>query len=149
MYGGGLRVYTTLDMARQGEAADAVTSTLDRPGDPAAAMVSIDDQGAVVAMIGGLDYDGSSPYSKVNLATGTEGGGGGRQAGSSFKPIVLAEALSQGISLNQTFNAPVEGAPGAPRRRGVGARRTTPTPGSARSTWSRPPRSRRTPPTPS
>ncbi len=106
VYGGGLRVYTTLDMANQEAAMDAVTSTLDQPGDPAAALVSVDEVGAVRAMIGGRDYDGDESYAKINLAVGTEGGGAGRQAGSSFKMFTLAEAMNQGIPLNKTYNAP-------------------------------------------
>ena len=66
-----------------------------RPDDPAAALVSIDDQGRGAG-------DGRRPRlrptSQVNLAVGTEGGGSGRQPGSSFKPFVLAEALKQGIA---------------------------------------------------
>jgi 1A family penicillin-binding protein len=106
VYGGGLRVYTTLDMTDQGAAADAVTSTLDQPTDPASALVSIDDQGAVRAMIGGLDYNGTGKYSKVNLAVGADGGGGGRQAGSAFKAFTLSEAMNQGIPLSRTYDAP-------------------------------------------
>ena len=100
VWGGGLRVYTTLDMANQEAASDAVNSTLDQAGDPSAALVSVDEQGAVRAMIGGKDYDGPESYAKFNLATG------GRQAGSSFKMFTLAEAMNQGIPLNKTFNAP-------------------------------------------
>jgi penicillin-binding protein 1A len=102
IYGGGLRVYTTLDMANQEEAVDAVNSTMNQPGDPSAALVSIDDTGAVRAMVGGQDYN----VSKVNLATGAAGGGGGRQAGSSFKMFTLAEAMNQDIPLSKTYNAP-------------------------------------------
>jgi len=106
IYGGGLRVYTTLDLDDQRAAAEAVTGTLDRPGDPAAALVSVDELGAVRAMIGGFDFDGSGPYSKVNLAVGTEGGGAGRQTGSAFKAFTLAEAVKQGISIHEQFDAP-------------------------------------------
>ena len=106
IYGGGLRVYTTLDLADQRAAAEAVTGTLDRAGDPAAAVVSVDEVGAVRAMIGGFDFDGTGPYSKVNLAVGTEGGGAGRQTGSAFKAFTLAEALKQGISIHEQFDAP-------------------------------------------
>jgi penicillin-binding protein 1A len=104
VYGGGLRVYTTLSMPDQEHAYEAVTSTLDREGDPAAALVSIDDQGAVRAMLGGLDFAGY----EVNLATGTSGGGGGRQPGSSFKPFVLAEALVQGVPMSKVYDAPAK-----------------------------------------
>jgi len=37
---------------------------------------------------------------------GLEGGGTGRQPGSSWKPIVLAAAFEQGISPNKTYSAP-------------------------------------------
>jgi penicillin-binding protein 1A len=106
VYGGGLRVYTTLDMEDQGAAAEAITSTLNQPNDPAAALVSIDDEGAVRAMIGGLDFNGDGKYSKVNLAVGAEGGGAGRQAGSAFKAFTLAEAMNQGIPLSRVYDSP-------------------------------------------
>ena len=104
VFGGGLRVYTTIQMDRQRAANEAVNSTLDEPDDPAGASVAIDDSGAVRAMFGGNDYAAS----EVNLAIGTLGGGGGRQPGSSFKPFALAEALAQGIPLNKTYNAPAK-----------------------------------------
>jgi penicillin-binding protein 1A len=44
----------------------------------------------------------------VNLALGQIGAGSGRQAGSSFKPFVLATALEQGFVPNQTIDAPRE-----------------------------------------
>src|SRR3546814_20003596 len=37
---------------------------------------------------------------------GAASGGSGRQPGSSFKPVILAEAIRQGISLNSKFEAP-------------------------------------------
>ncbi len=55
-------------------------------------------------MVGGLDYD----KSRVNLAVGTDGGGSGRQPGSSFKPIILAEALKQGVPLDKVYDAPAK-----------------------------------------
>jgi penicillin-binding protein 1A len=99
---GGMRVYTTLDPTAQRLAYDAVYGLLDRPTDPAGGLVSLDNDGRVVAMVGGKDWDAS----QVNLAVGTDGGGGGRQAGSTFKPFVLAEAASEGVSMESTFNGP-------------------------------------------
>jgi membrane peptidoglycan carboxypeptidase len=102
IFGGGLRVYTTLDLSMQEAAYDAIRSTLDRPDDPAASLVAIDNQGRVRAMAGGTDYEND----RVNLAVGTDGGGSGRGPGSAFKPIVLAEALKQGIPLDSVYDAP-------------------------------------------
>jgi penicillin-binding protein 1A len=104
LYGGGLRIYVTLDPKMQRDAWEAVTSTLDEPGDPAAALVAVDDRGYVRAMVGGTDYEAQ----RVNYAMGSEGGGSGRGAGSSFKPFVLATAVREGISLNSKFNAPAK-----------------------------------------
>ena len=104
LYGGGLRIYTTLDHDMQAAAWRAVTTTLDRPDDPAAALVALDEFGQVKAMIGGRDFESQ----QVNLALGQRGGGSGRQAGSAFKPFVLAEAIRQDISLNSKFEAPAK-----------------------------------------
>src|SRR5690606_21118745 len=80
LYGGGLRIYTTIDRDLQAAAWEAVTTTLDHPDDPAGALVAVDDGGYVRAMMGGRDWEND----KVNLALGREGGGSGRQAGSAF-----------------------------------------------------------------
>ncbi len=100
--GGGLRVNTTLDLDLQAAAFKAVYGTLDRPEDPAGALVSLDTDGRVRAMVGGRDWD----VSKVNYAMGIAGGGTGRQPGSTFKPIVLAELVRQGYSVESTFDSP-------------------------------------------
>jgi penicillin-binding protein 1A len=98
---GGLRVYTTLDPKLQDEAFHSVYDTLSADGDPSGALVSLDPDGHVVAMVGGKDWS----KSQVNLATGIDGGGRGRQAGSSFKPFVLAQAIEQGIAPDKTYYA--------------------------------------------
>ncbi len=98
--GGGLRVYTSLDMDLQQAAYESVyRDVLDQEDDPAGALVSVDDVGRVVALVGGKDFDAS----EVNLALGALAGGSGRPPGSSFKPIVLAEALGQDISARSKF----------------------------------------------
>ena len=102
IYGGGLRIYTTLNLDYQRAAANAIRSTLDRPDDPQAALVALDNAGGIAAMQGGLDFANE----QVNLAAGTFGGGSGRQPGSSFKAITLATALQEGVPLSRTYASP-------------------------------------------
>ncbi len=102
---GGLRVTTTLDLTMQKAAYDTVYGSgrlALKPNEPAGAVVTIDDQGRVVAMVGGRGYD----TSQVNLATGRGGGGSGRQPGSTFKPFLLAETVKLGYSVESAFPAP-------------------------------------------
>ena len=101
LYRGGLSIETTLDLNLQHAAEQAIAGVLDLPGDPEAALVSIDVRsGGVLAMVGGRDFH----RSQVNLATGQ--GGSGRQAGSAFKPFVLATALEEGISPYDVYSGP-------------------------------------------
>jgi membrane peptidoglycan carboxypeptidase len=97
VFGGGLKVTSTIDLELQETAHKAIESVLKKPGGPAAALVAIDPRtGAVRAMVGGSNFR----ESQFNLATQAE-----RQPGSSFKPIVLATALRQGISPVTTFDS--------------------------------------------
>jgi penicillin-binding protein 1A len=107
--GGGLRVTTTLDPGMQAKAYNAIygnnTDALNpTAGEPSGALVSIDDNGEVKALVGGQDYARST----VNLALGTAGGGSGRQAGSTFKAFMLAYLLKQDYSPSSVFPAPPE-----------------------------------------
>ncbi|MFP5377326.1 MAG: transglycosylase domain-containing protein [Acidimicrobiia bacterium] len=108
LYSGGLRVRTTLDLDAQAQAHDAVYGFLDRPDDPAAALVAIDRNGHVRAMVGGRDWNAADPFAKVNLAVGRDGGGTGRQPGSTFKPFVLAAAVRDGYSPQSALPGPAE-----------------------------------------
>ena len=102
VYGGGLKVYTTIDLNMQRAAYDAVTSTLNRQGDPSGSIVAVDDKGQVKAMMGGTDFKNN----ELNLATGRDGGGLGRQPGSTFKTFALTEAVKEGYSIRSVMPAP-------------------------------------------
>jgi len=96
---GGLKVRTTLDPQMQSEALAAIRSVLRIKSDPAAAVVAIDPRtGAVRAM---QTYIPNGRQLKFNLATQST-----RQAGSAFKPFVLATAVDQGISVFSGLNGP-------------------------------------------
>jgi penicillin-binding protein 1A len=94
---GGLTVETTLNPRLQRLARQTIASVLHTPGDPAAALVSIDPRnGAVKAL---ATYQPGRSRSIFNLATQ-----GRRQVGSAFKPFVLATALDRGVvSLYSSF----------------------------------------------
>ena len=102
VFGGGLRVTTSLDLDLQLAAEEAIATHLDDPAnDPGAALVSIDVQtGQILAMAGGRDW----AQSKVNLATFR--GGTGRQAGSAFKGFTLAAAIRDGYDLDAYWSGP-------------------------------------------
>jgi penicillin-binding protein 1A len=90
VFGGGLKVRTTIDLDLQLKARAAIEKVLRNPEGPAAALVAIDPRsGAVKAMFGGRNFR----HSQFNLAAQAK-----RQPGSSFKPIVLATAMNEGIS---------------------------------------------------
>jgi 1A family penicillin-binding protein len=101
VYGGGLKVTTTLNQTWQADAQAAIDNNLPSKGDPQAALVAIDPRnGAVRALVGGRNFS----RSQVNLATGY--GSPGRSAGSAFKVFTLAAAMEQKISLNSVWSGP-------------------------------------------
>ncbi len=104
---GGLRIRTTLDPRLQAAAqaaADAEIPRDDPSGVAAAVNIVEPGTGAVRAMAVNRFYAEDGPGStKVNLATG---GSSGMQAGSAFKPFVLAEALNQDIPLSTMIDSP-------------------------------------------
>src|SRR6185436_10615970 len=90
VFGGGLRVRTSINLRVQQDARDAIAKWLNWTGAPSAALVALDPRnGRVLAMVGGNNFR----KSQFNLAVQGE-----RQPGSSFKPFVLATALQQGIA---------------------------------------------------
>jgi len=94
-FGGGLRVYTTLDPRLQRDANAAATTILDRPDDPAVSLVAIDPHsGEVKALVGGRDFS----RQQFDIAVQ-----GHRQPGSAFKPFALLAAIRQGMSPRTVF----------------------------------------------
>ncbi|HEX3224982.1 MAG TPA: PBP1A family penicillin-binding protein [Gaiellaceae bacterium] len=97
VYGGGFRVYTTIDLRLQMLARKAIDKWLPSPDGPQAALVALNPStGDVLAMYGGRSFHAS----QFNLAVQGE-----RQPGSSFKPFVLATALKEGISPLSVFDS--------------------------------------------
>jgi len=99
-----LVVVTTLDPTLQRLAENKVAVAIDIDGTAAgvqqAALVSMAPDGAVKAMVGGVDY-GQSQFNRATQAL--------RQPGSAFKPILYLAALQAGYKPDDRFNdAPVK-----------------------------------------
>jgi penicillin-binding protein 1A len=96
VFGGGLKVETTLDPDLQRRAQTAIDANLPRGG-PSASLVAIDNKtGGVAAMVGGDNFT-KQPF---NVATN-----GHRQPGSALKPFTLITALARGVSPDDTFSS--------------------------------------------
>ncbi len=108
LFEGGLEIHTTIDLELQARAEAAVEAILPDNGiNPDAAAVTLgatgDEDGHVLAMVGGRDFFGAESDAKFNLASGK-----GRQAGSAMKPVALAVALLSGFSVTTSYDAPDE-----------------------------------------
>ncbi|MUL41239.1 penicillin-binding protein [Streptomonospora sp. PA3] len=93
---GGYTVETSLDPKLMKQAGKAFSQTLpDMPEETVQGLTSLDPRtGEIKAFYGGTDFT-SDPNNSLNLDA---------QAGSAFKPYVLAAGLEQGIGLKSTFN---------------------------------------------
>jgi penicillin-binding protein 1A len=88
---GGLRIYTTIQPSLQRAAMRALSSVLYARHDPAGAIVSIDPATGAIRALAAVSP--GTPGNQFNLVTTAE-----RQAGSTFKPIVLAAAVEEGMN---------------------------------------------------
>ncbi len=87
-----IEVWTTLDLGMQSAAGAAIAANV--PPGAQGALVSLDRDGAVRAMVGGTDYV-SSIYNRATSAV--------RQPGSAFKLFVYLAALEQGMTTETTL----------------------------------------------
>ncbi|MBW3620205.1 MAG: transglycosylase domain-containing protein [Actinobacteria bacterium] len=101
LFGGGLRIHTTLRPELQALAREAVATHLPGDaGDPEVGLVHVDPAtGHILASVGGRDYD----EQQFDLATQAR-----RQPGSAFKMFVLAAAVTSGYGPEDL----VDGSPG-------------------------------------
>ncbi len=101
LFGGGLRIHTTIDPVLQAAAEEAATTFWSGPEDPEVAIAVVDPEtGHLLATVGGRDFDAS----QFDLATQ-----GRRQPGSTFKVFALVAALARGWELDDT----IESGPGS------------------------------------
>ncbi|MEW5746503.1 MAG: penicillin-binding protein 1A [Nitrospirota bacterium] len=112
IYTSGMRVYSTIDLALQHTAEEAVRSGIAqiskriKPG-AQAALVAIDPRtGHIKAMVGGTDY-WETQFNRATQAL--------RQPGSAFKPFVYVAALEKGMSTeDQVLDEPISFAGATP-----------------------------------
>lgn len=102
--GGDIVVETTIDLTLQKLAEQSIRRLIDESGNKLdvsqGALVSIDNSGAVRAMVGGYDYS-TSQFDRASEAR--------RQPGSAFKPFVYMAALEAGRSPDSIRNdAPIK-----------------------------------------
>ncbi len=86
-----IEVWTTLDIGMQRAATAAIEANT--PGNAQGALVSLDRDGAILAMVGGTDYVASN-YNRATAAM--------RQPGSSWKLFVYLAALEAGYTPEDT-----------------------------------------------
>ena len=105
-----IEVWTTLDVKLQSAAADAIQRNV--PGGAQGALVSMDRDGAVLALVGGTDYVTSNYNRAVNAV---------RQPGSAWKLFVYLAALEAGYTPNaEVIDEPVTIEGWSPRNSGGG-----------------------------
>ncbi|MBW1604384.1 transglycosylase domain-containing protein [Streptomyces sp. JJ66] len=107
---GGLTVRTTLRPDDQNAAATAASDRVYQDDEVAAAVVSVEPgTGKITAMAQSRPYgtDAAQHETSINLSVNHDMGGSvfGFPVGSTFKPVVAAAALEQGISPAETFTS--------------------------------------------
>ncbi len=103
-----IEVWTTLDVKLQGAATESIQRNV--PGGAQGALVSMDRDGAVLALVGGTDYV-TSNYNRATNAV--------RQPGSAWKLFVYLAALESGYTpTSEVVDEPVTIQGWSPRNSG-------------------------------
>ena len=107
---GGLKIYTTVDLADQEAADDAVTASV-RPTDQAIGALAMVEPGTgevkAIAQSRPMGRDKKRGQTFLNYVVPSQyGDSNGFQAGSTFKAFILADAIEKGTPLDETFPAP-------------------------------------------
>ncbi|WP_405796164.1 transglycosylase domain-containing protein [Streptomyces sp. NBC_01506] len=107
---GGLTVRTTLDPQAQDSAQESIKNHVYKTDEVATALSIVEPgTGKVLAMGQSRPYGGGKNETYMNLSVDQDmGGGAGYQPGSTFKPIVAAAALEQGIQPTQSYPSPYQ-----------------------------------------
>ncbi|HEX3802543.1 MAG TPA: transglycosylase domain-containing protein [Solirubrobacteraceae bacterium] len=97
---GGLKIYTTINLADQKAAAQAIKANEGQPGDPASALVSVNPtNGHILALQNSTTYGTGKGQTVFDYATQAE-----RQTGSAFKTFVLMTLIhDQDGNPNDTY----------------------------------------------
>ncbi|MFC9608631.1 transglycosylase domain-containing protein [Streptomyces niveus] len=107
---GGLTVRTTLDPQAQESAQESIKKHVYKSDEVATALSIVEPgTGKILAMGQSRPYGGGKNETYINLSVDEDmGGGAGYQPGSTFKPIVAAAALEQGIQPTQSYPSPYQ-----------------------------------------
>ncbi|MBQ7104717.1 MAG: penicillin-binding protein [Bacilli bacterium] len=93
---GGLKIYTTLDVNAQEALESSLENEVNNNNLQAAGIMMNPNDGSIIALIGGINYD----KSQFNRATNSK-----RQVGSTMKPFLYYSALENGFTSSTSFTS--------------------------------------------